>query len=63
MLKSLGFLLGGVFIGAVGAEVVRKKYPETVHELHAKACRVITEAKEAFKNGYRNASEPKPATV
>ena len=63
MLNSLGILIGGVFIGAVGAEVVRKKYPGTVHKLHAKACQVISEAKEAFKNGYRNASQPKPAAV
>ncbi len=30
MLKSLGILIGGVFIGAVGVEVVSRKYPDTV---------------------------------
>ena len=60
MLKSLGILIGGVF---VGAEVVRKKYPDTVDKLRAKARQIISEAKEAFKNGYQNATGPKPAAA
>ena len=30
MVKSLGILIGGIFVGAVGAEIVRKKYPKTM---------------------------------
>jgi len=63
MLKSLGILIGGVFVGAVSAEIVRKKYPDTVDKLHAKARQIISEAKEAFKNGYQNATGPKPAAA
>ncbi|GAG29818.1 unnamed protein product, partial [marine sediment metagenome] len=30
MLKTLGILLGGVFVGAVSVEVVRRKCPDTL---------------------------------
>lgn len=63
MLKSLGILIGGVFIGAVSAEVISKKYPGTVDKLQTKARQMTSEAKEAFKNGYKNATQPKPATA
>ncbi len=61
MLKSLGILIGGVFIGAVGVEVVRKKYPESLDKLYAKTCEVASGAKEAFKKGYANAVQPQQA--
>ena len=63
MLKGLGILIGGVFVGAVSVEVIRKKYPETVDKLYTKTRRTISEAKEAFKNGYHNATQPKPAAT
>lgn len=63
MFKSLGILICGVFVGAVSIEVVRKKYPDTVDKLHAKARQIISEAKEAFNNGYQNATRPKPAAA
>ncbi|HIJ66790.1 MAG TPA: hypothetical protein HPP87_03115 [Planctomycetes bacterium] len=63
MLKSLGILTGGVFIGAVGAEIVHKKYPQTVEKLKSKFCLIISEAKDAFRNGYQNATGPKPASA
>lgn len=63
MLKTLGILIGGVFIGAVSAEVVRRKYPDTMDKLKAKTCQIASEAKEAFKNGYQNATQPKPAAA
>jgi len=63
MLKSLGILIGGVFVGAVSAEVVRKKYPDAMDKLRAKACQITSEAKEAFKNGYHNATQPNPAAT
>ena len=55
MLKSLGILIGGVFIGAVGVEVVRNKYPESLDKLYAKICETASGAKEAFKKGYADA--------
>ena len=58
MIKSLGILIGGVFIGAVGVEIIRKKYPEAFDKLYAKTCEAVSEAKEAFKKGYANAVQP-----
>ena len=58
MIKSLGILIGGVFIGAVGVEVIRKKYPEALGKLYAKTCESASGAKEAFKKGYANAVQP-----
>ena len=57
MLKSLGILIGGVFIGAIGVEIVRRKYPGTLDKLYAKTCETASGAKEAFKKGYANAVE------
>ena len=62
MLKSLGILLGGVFVGAVSVEVVRKKCPDALDKLYKKTCEVVSEVKEAFKNGYEKASQPRGAT-
>ncbi len=61
MIKSLGILVGGIFVGAVGAEILRKKCPETLDELYAKTCEITSGVKEAFKNGYENAMHPEPA--
>ena len=63
MLKSLGILIGGVFVGAVSVEVVRKKYPGTLDKLYAKTREITTEMKDAFKNGYEKASQSKTATA
>jgi hypothetical protein len=61
MIKSLGVLIGGVFIGAVGVEVFRKKCPKALDKLYSKTCNVTSGAKEAFKKGYANAVQPKQA--
>ena len=63
MLKTLGILIGGVFIGAVSVEVVRKKFPDAMDKLCTKTREVASEVKEAFKNGYEKASQPKPAAA
>ena len=55
MIKSLGVLIGGIFVGAVGAEILRKKYPETLNKLCSKTCDITSGVKEAFKKGYSNA--------
>ncbi len=63
MFKSLGILIGGVFVGAVSVEVVRRKCPDALDKLYKKTREVASEAKEAFKNGYEKASQPKAATA
>ncbi len=55
MVKSLGILIGGIFVGAVGAEIVRKRYPKTLDKLCTKTCEITSGVKEAFKKGYDNA--------
>ena len=63
MLKSLGILIGGVFVGAVSVEVVRRKCPDALDKLYVKTREAVSEVKKAFKNGYENASQPKPAAA
>ena len=61
MIKSLGILIGGVFVGAVGAEIIRKKYPKTSDKLYSKTCEMTSGVKEAFKKGYANAMQSQQA--
>lgn len=64
MLKGLGILAGGIFVGACGMEIIRKKYPEGLDNLYATINRATTKAKEAFMEGYYSAlkvGEPVPA--
>ena len=63
MLKTLGILIGGVFVGAVSVEVVRKKCPDAMDKLCAKTREITSEVKEAFKNGYEKGSQPRAATA
>lgn len=61
MVKSLGILIGGVFVGAVCAEIIRKKHPKVMNDVYAKTCEITSGAKEAFKKGYANAMQPQQA--
>lgn len=61
MLKELGILLGGVFVGAVTAEIIRKKYPNVGNKLNTKIRSVTAGVKEAFKAGYENTTRPHKA--
>ena len=63
MLKSLGILIGGVFVGAVSIEVIRRKCPDALDKLYTKTREVASEVKEAFKNGYEKASQPRPVAA
>ena len=58
MIKSLGILLGGVLIGAIGVEIIHKKCPKALDNLCAKTRDAAAGAKEAFKKGYANAVQP-----
>lgn len=59
MFKGLGILAGGIFIGAVGVEVVRKTCPGCLDRLYAKVGGLTGAAKEAFMEGYHGALGPK----
>lgn len=61
MFKSLGILLGGIFVGAVGAEIIRKKYPNVMEDVYDETSEMISVVKEAFKKGYANAMQSKQA--
>jgi hypothetical protein len=57
MLKTLGIMIGGVFVGAVGSEVLHKKYPGALEKLYTRPREMAREMKEAFKNGYKKANQ------
>ncbi len=57
MIKSVGILIGGIFVGAVGAEIVRKKYSKPIKTVYDKTCEMTTGIKDAFKKGYSNAMQ------
>ena len=61
MLKGLGILIGGIFVGAIGIEIVQKKYPGAMDKVYAGARRTASEIKDAFKSGYQKASQPRIA--
>jgi isocitrate dehydrogenase kinase/phosphatase len=61
MIKSIGALLGGIFIGAVAMEIVRRKYPNAFDKVYGGAREVASGAKEAFEQGYANATRPPAA--
>lgn len=55
-MKTLGILIGAVFVGAVGMEIVRRKCPKALDKAYAKTRGIATEAKEAFTKGYQAAT-------
>ena len=59
MLKSVGILIGGVFVGAVGVEIINKKYPKALGKLYSKTSEMAAGAIEAFKKGYDSAVNPR----
>ena len=52
MLKIIGVLAGGIFVGAVGIEIVNDQYPKMMKKVRKKVRRSIWEAKEACRDGY-----------
>ena len=66
MIKSLGIIIGGIFIGAVGIEIIHKKFPGSLDKFCDKTSKITSgakeacgKAKEAFKAGYENATRPR----
>ena len=60
MIKTLGILAGGIFVGAVGVEIVRRKCPEAFAKLSTRVRKMAAEARDAFKSGYENAMRSEP---
>ena len=52
MFKSLAVLMGGVFVGAVAMEVMRKAYPKTLDKVYERTREIASGAREAFNRGY-----------
>ena len=57
MFKDIGILLGGVFVGAVVMEVVRKKCPDAGAKICSKVSSAGQGLKEAFKAGYESVKQ------
>lgn len=57
MLKDFGILLGGVFVGAVVMEIVRKKCPNAGAKFSSKVGGAGKGLKEAFKAGYESVKQ------
>jgi len=60
-MKSLGALIAGIFIGAVGMEIIHRKCPDALDKLYERTREVASGIKESFKNGYKNAMRPQEA--
>ncbi len=63
MFKNLGIVIGGIFVGAVVVEIVRRKYPDALDKLYARTREIASEAKEAFRKGYENAMRSQAAAA
>ena len=63
MIKGIGILGGGVFIGALWAEIARRGWPGGFDKLYTKVGGLGDTARNAFKEGYHgavSAQEPSP---
>jgi len=63
MLKSLGIVIGGIFVGAVGMEIVHRKYPDALDKLCKKSSDLAAGIKEGFRKGYANATGKKVVSL
>lgn len=52
MIKTLGVLISGIFIGAVVMEIARKRCPENLDTLYSKISNITDDIKETFKEGF-----------
>lgn len=65
MLKTLGVLVGGVFVGAVAVEILRKNRPELLDKFYEETFNIGRGIKRAFAEGYQRtaqAGKTMPAT-
>ena len=56
--KCLGVMIAGIFVGAVGMELLCRQYPGAFGKLHTKVRKMTSGAKEAFKAGYDKVRQP-----
>jgi len=64
MLKTLGVIVGGIFVGAVAVEILRAKCPDKLDKFYAKVSDLSAGIKEGFREGYRStAKSSEPAEV
>ena len=64
MLKTLGAIVGGIFVGAVAVEILRMKCPDKLDKLYAIVNDLSAGIKEGFREGYCSVSKPaEPAEV
>ena len=72
MIKSLGVVLGGIFVGAVGMELFRRKFPNALENVYSgvrKTASGVVEktggaasgARRAFWEGYERVAGPPEA--
>ena len=54
MLKTLSVLVGGIFVGAVAVEILRKNRPDLLERFYADGSRIARGIKTAFKEGYES---------
>lgn len=57
MLKTVGAIAGGVFVGALVMEIVRTKCPDTLDKFYAKLGSLSTAIKRGFLEGYRSTAK------
>lgn len=57
MLKTVGAIAGGVFVGALVMEIVRTKCPDTLDKFYAKLGSLSTAIKGGFLEGYRSTAK------
>ncbi len=57
MIKTLGVLVGGIFVGAAGAEIVRRKYPKALDKAYAKTREVVSLGPEMLGKLYTKTCE------
>ena len=58
MLKTLGVVVGGIFVGAVAVEILRAKCPDKLDKFYAKVRNLSEGIKEGFREGYSSVSKP-----
>ena len=56
--KGLCVMIAGIFVGAVGMEILRRTCPQALDKLSAKVREAASGAAEAFKAGYEKVTRP-----